>query len=473
MRNIGKTDSGVGATRGAPLRLKTWVAGLLAGLIVLQPMAVQAQALHFIRDAEIEDLLSDYARPIFQAAGLGAQKVKVRIIQDNSFNAFVLDGHNVFINTGALTEAKTPNAIIGVLAHETGHIAGGHLASLRAKMARDGSMTMLMQIMGIGAMIAGAAAAKGGQSTVVGVGQSVLSASGDVAQRSLLSYRRVQEYSADQAGVRFLTATKQSAKGMLVTFKKFAEDEMLSGVGNNSSYAGSHPMARDRISQLQTLAAASPYFDQTDAPALQLRHDLMRAKLFGFLEPPQAVYNRYPTTDNSLPARYARSIAAFSGGGLSRALPMIEQLLAEQPANAYFWEQKSDFLSRGGKHAEAATALRKALSLKPDQPAIQAELAQELLGAQDKSTLPEIVKLLRKTVVLDDNPTAYRQLATAYYGLGDEGNANLASAQASVLEGRLKDAKGFAKRAQAKLAQGSQGWIKADDILSIQEGDSQ
>ncbi len=453
-------------------RAKTWLAGLLASLMALQPLEAQAQGLRFIRDAEIEDLLADYARPIFQAAGLGAQKVKVRVIQDTSFNAFVLDGRNVFINTGALTSAKTPNAIIGVLAHETGHIAGGHLASLRAKIARDGSMTMLMQIMGIGAMIAGAAAAKGGQSTAVGVGQSVLSASSDVAQRSMLSYRRVQEYSADQAGIRFLTATKQSGKGMLVTFQKFAEDEMLAGVGNNGGYTGSHPMARDRISQLQTLAEASPYFEQSDSAGLQLRHDLMRAKLIGYLEPPQAVFNRYPSSDNSLPARYARSIAAFSGGGLPAALPLIDNILAEQPANAYFWEQKADFLSRGGKHAEAAVVLRKALSLKPDQAVIQAELAQELLGSQDKRALPEVVKLLRKTVVVDDNPTAFRQLATAYYGLGDEGNANLASAQASVLEGKLKDAKGFAKRAQAKLPQGSQGWIKADDILAIQEGDS-
>jgi predicted Zn-dependent protease len=453
-------------------RASTWLASVLAGLVALQPMAAQAQALRFIRDAEIEDLLSDYARPIFQVAGLGAQKVKVRVIQDNSFNAFVLDGRNVFINTGALVQAKTPNAIIGVLAHETGHIAGGHLASLRAKIARDGSMTMLMQIMGIGAMIAGAAAAKGGQSNAVGIGQSVLSASGDVAQRSLLSYRRVQEYSADQAGIRFLTATKQSGKGMLVTFQKFAEDEMLSGIGNGGGYTGSHPMARDRISQLQSLAQGSPFFEQTDTAALQQRHELMRAKLVGFLEPPQAVFNRYPASDNSPAARYARSIAAFSGGGLAAALPQIDSLIAEQPGNPYFWEQKSDFLSRSGKHAEAAVALRKALSLKPDQALMQAELAQELLGTQDKRAYPEIVKLLRKTVVLDDNPTAYRQLATAYFGLGDEGNANLASAQASVLEGRLKDAKGFAKRAQLKLPEGSQGWIKADDILNIHEGDN-
>ncbi len=445
------------------------LAVLLTATIGLQPMAANAQALRFIRDAEIEDLLADYAKPIFHAAGLTSQRIKVRVIQDSSFNAFVLDGHNVFINTGALTDAKTPNAVIGVLAHETGHISGGHMASLRAKIARDSSMAMVMQILGIGAMIAGAAAAKGGQSTTAGVGQSILSASGDVTQRSILSYRRVQESSADQAGVRFLSATHQSAKGMLVTFQKFADDELLSGIAGNASYVSSHPMARDRIAQLQSLAAASPYYEQADPEALQLRHDLMRAKLVGFLEPPQAVFNRYPPNNTSLPARYARAIASFNSGGLAAALPLIDDILREQPGNGYFWEQKADFLSRGGKHSEAALALRKALTLSPNQPLMQAELAQELLGAQDKRSLTEVVKLLRKTVLNDENPNAFRQLATAYFGLGDEGNADLASAQASVLEGRVKDAKGFAKRAQALLPSGSQSWLKADDIINIQE----
>ena len=148
-------------------------------------------------------------------------------------------------------------------------------------------------------------------------------------------------------------------------------------------------------------------------------------------------------------------------------------MIRERPTNAYFWEQKADFLARSGKHAEAAVALRKALSLAPDQSLVQTELAQSLLGTQDKRALPEVVKLLRKAVLNDENPDAYRQLATAYFGLGEEGNANLASAQASALEGRTKEAKGFAKRAQAMLPPGSQGWLKADDIINIQQSENQ
>ena len=456
-------------------RLKRLASAALAGVLgltlALQPIAANAQSFRLIRDAEIEDLLADYARPIFKAAGLGAQRVKVRIIEDRAFNAFVLDGHNVFINTGALTEAQTPNAIIGVLAHETGHIAGGHMAALRAKIARDSSMALVMQILGIGALIAGAARGGSG-STTAGIGQSVLSATPDVATRSILSYRRIQESSADQAGVRFLTATHQSANGMLVTFRKFADEELLSGL-NTSSYVSSHPMARDRIAQLEELARSTPYFDTQDTPELQLRHDLMRAKLVGFLEPPQVVFNRYPASDNRLPARYARSIAAFNGGGLDQALPLIDGLIRERPDNAYFWEQKADFLGKRGKHTEAAAALRKALALKPGQIVMQAELAQELLGAQDKSGLPEVVKLLSHTLEADPTPDAYRQIATAYFGLGNEGEADLASAQASVLEGKPREAKGFAKRAQAILPKGSQGWLKADDIINIQEPQAQ
>ena len=447
------------------------LASVLGLTLALQPIAANAQSFRLIRDAEIEDLLADYARPIFKAAGLGAQRVKVRIIEDRAFNAFVLDGHNVFINTGALTEAQTPNAIIGVLAHETGHIAGGHMAALRAKIARDSSMALVMQILGIGALIAGAARGGSG-STTAGIGQSVLSATPDVATRSILSYRRIQESSADQAGVRFLTATHQSANGMLVTFRKFADEELLSGL-NTSSYVSSHPMARDRIAQLEELARSTPYFDTQDTPELQLRHDLMRAKLVGFLEPPQVVFNRYPASDNRLPARYARSIAAFNGGGLDQALPLIDGLIRERPDNAYFWEQKADFLGKRGEHTEAAAALRKALALKPGQIVMQAELAQELLGAQDKSGLPEVVKLLSHTLEADPTPDAYRQIATAYFGLGNEGEADLASAQASVLEGKPREAKGFAKRAQAILPKGSQGWLKADDIINIQEPEAQ
>ena len=455
--------------RASYFGLVQWlVALLIAFALVWQPVIANAQALRFIRDAEIEDLLADYARPIFKAAGLATQRVKVRIIEDHNFNAFVLDGRNVFINSGALEQADTPNDIIGVLAHETGHIAGGHMAALRARVARDSSMALLMQILGIGALVAGAIGGGANKSAAGAIGQSILSATPDVTTRSILSYRRVQESSADQAGVKFLTATHQSANGMLVIFRKFADDELLSGV-NPATYVSSHPMSRDRIAQLEELAKASPYFDAVDSPELQQRHDLMRAKLVGFLEPPQIVFNRYPQTDHSLAARYARSIAAFNSGGLDTALPIIDDLIREKPQNAYFWEQKADFLSKRGKHAEAAAALRKGLGLLGEQTLMQAELAQELLGTQDKKYLPEVVKLLQKSLLADEVPDAYRQLATAYYGLGSEGEADLASAQAAVLEGNTKEAKGFAKRAQKILPSGSQGWLKADDIINIQE----
>ena len=449
---------------------------LLAGLAVfafaVQPTVANAQALRFIRDAEIEDLLADYARPIFKAAGLASQKVKVRIIEDHNFNAFVLDGRNVFIDTGALEDAKTPNAILGVLAHESGHIAGGHMAALRTRVARDSSMALLMQVLGMGALIAGAVGGGANKGATAAVGQSVLTATPEVAMRSILSYRRVQESSADQAGVKFLTLTHQSANGMLVIFRKFADDELLSGI-NPANYVSSHPMSRDRIAQLEELAKSSPYFDTLDPPELQQRHDLIRAKLIGFLETPQTVFNRYPQSDQSLPARYARSIAAFNNGGIDTALPIIDGLIRERPQNAYFWEQKADFLGKRGKHAEAVVALRKALSLIGGQTLMEAELASELLGTQDKKYLPEVITLLRKTVLTDETSDAYRQLATAYYGLGNEGEADLASAQAYVLDGNARDAKGFARRAQKLLPSGSQGWLKADDILNIQQSSGQ
>ena len=469
MRPLGRSREH--STRACPAKVGYLFAAVLAIACTCLPVTAGAQGFRLIRDPEIEDLLADYARPIFKTAGLASQHIKIRIIEDRSFNAFVLDGHNVFINTGGLMQAETPNAIIGVLAHETGHIAGGHMAALRARIARDSSMALVMQILGIGAMIAGATS-HGDHSTSAGIGQSVLSATPDITNRSILSYRRVQESAADQAGVRFLTATHQSAKGLLITFKKFADDELLAGL-NANNYVSSHPLSRDRIAQLESLARSTPYFDTPDPPELQLRHDLMRAKLIGFLEQPQIVFNRYPGTDNSLPARYARAIATFNGSGLDAALPLIDGLIRERPENSYFWEQKADFLAKRGKHPEAVAALRKALGLNHDQIEMQEELAQELLATQDKRALPEVVKLLSRSLEIDPTPDSYRQIATAYFGVGNEGEADLASAEASVLEGKPGDAKGFAKRAQAILPKGSQGWLKADDIINIHDAEEQ
>ena len=452
-------------------RARQLIAGLLAVIpaVLFQAVSADAQVLRFIRDAEIESLLNDYAKPIFQAAGVGANRISMRIVNDKSFNAFVLDGRNVFINSGAIMQAETPNEIIGVIAHETGHIAGGHLAALRNKIERDVSRNLLMKVLGIGALIAaGASGSSQGKEIGSAVGQGLVLGGDGVMQRSILAYQQVQESSADQAGVAFLTAAHESANGMIKTFERFAEQELFSDQLKDP-YARSHPVATTRLNQLKVLAQRSPYFSVTDPPELQLRHDLVRAKLHGYLDGPQRVGNRYPSSDDSLPAQYARAIAAAEGSSFEDALPKVDALLAAKPGNPYFWELKGDLFFKKGDASGSIEFYRKALKLAPQQNLLRISLAQAMVTAGDKSNVDEVIALLKKALVAEDNPQGYRQLANAYSQKGDDPSAYLAAAKAYLLEGNVKDAKSFARRAQASFKQGSPEWIKADDIISLEE----
>ena len=449
------------------------LAAVLAALIGVGAPACAQEIPGFIRDTEIENLLNDYARPIFKVAGLGNNRISIRIVKQDQFNAFVLDGRNVFMNHGVLLQAKTPNEVIGVIAHETGHITGGHMASLRAKLAQDQTRSMIMKVLGIGALIAGATS--GSQSTkegLAGAGQGVLLGGDEVLMRSILTYRQAQESGADQAGMTFLTATKQSGLGMLITFEGFAQQEYISDIYKDP-YLRSHPMASQRLAQLRTLAEKSPYYNTKDDPSLQARHDLMRAKISGFLERPQATFNRYPASDTSLAARYARSIARFYMGGGQSAMPEVEALIREKPDNPYFLEVKGQFLMESGKNREALEPLRRSLKLLGDGGGqIRVRLAQALLGTDDPKVVDESIEHLRRSMVDDPDSLAYSLLASAYYKKGMGPEADLAAAQARFYEGDLKKAKEFALRAQRRFGAGSPGWTKCQDIINFKPADS-
>lgn len=447
------------------LRLALAVAAAIAGFAQSR---AEAQNLPLIRDSEIEALLNDYAKPIFKAAGIGSGRVTVRIVKNDAFNAFVVDGRNVYIHTGALMMAASPNEVIGVLAHETGHISGGHMAALRARIAKDQTRALLTQIIGIGAMVAGGIQGGDTGREVMQGGQSVMLGGNEVITRGILSERRSQESAADQAGLQYLTATKQSGKGMLETFERFQQQEYVSDQ-HKDPFVRSHPVATDRLARLRDIVKSSPYVNEKDSPALQQRHDLMRAKLSGYLERPGIVFNRYPAKDSSLPARYARAIARFFQGGngaLEAALVDMDGLIREQPNNGYFYEVKGDLLMRSGKMQEAVPFMRQALKLAPDSPLMRVQLAIALQQSTQAGALDESVTLLRKSLIEDQNAQAYRMLASAYYKQGKGPEADAMIAQAYFLEGNLKQSQTFAKRAQSKLRPGSPEWIKNDDIIN-------
>jgi len=458
----------------APTRWRRAVSALVATALALAAPAntfgpARAQedgdkgGLPIVRDAEIEQLLKDYTQPILRAAGLASQNVRVVIINDPQFNAFVMDGRHIFINTGALLQAETPNEVIGVLAHETGHMAGGHLAKMRQQLAQAETQMILATLLGIGAMVAGA---RSNSSGTAQVGMAALSAPQAAITRSLISYQRQQEESADRAGVRFLTATAQSPKGMYLTFKRFADQSLFAAHGADP-YVMSHPMPIDRVNALEVFAKASPYWDKKDDPALQLRHDLMRAKLAGFMNRADTVARRYPTGNDSLPARYARAIATYRHGDLRTALALIDGLIQSQPNNPYFYELRGQALLESGLPKEAIPALRRAVQLSHNAALIEILLGQALLASDNPSVADEAIGLLKSALIQEpEAPIGYTQLAMAYGKKGNLAEADLASAQAAYLRGDLKYARGLAIRAKGRFAVGSPGWVKADDIVS-------
>lgn len=440
----------------------------IAFTLVPIPSFAQEQAAKgppVLRDTETEQLLRDYTRPILRVAGLEKQNIQVVIINDSVFNAFVADGHRIFVNYGAILQSETPNQLIGVLAHETGHLAGGHLAKLHQQLANAQTQLVIATLLGVGAIAAGAARG-GSDNGLANAGAAALSAPQSVIQHTLLSYQRAQEENADRAGVKFLTMTGQSPKGMYDTFKRFANESLFAADGSDP-YLQSHPMPQERVDALQELVKTSPYWDKKDDPALQLRHDMVRAKISAFMERESTVYRRYPLSDTSLPARYAHAIATYRHGDLRTALTQIDALIQVQPNNPYFYELRGQALLEGGKPAEAIAPLRKAVQLSNNAPLIEMLLGQALVATDNAAYTAEAIAILKAALAREtEAPLGYTQLAMAYAKKGDYADADLASAQAAYLRGDNKTARDLASRAKTRFAVGTPGWVKADDIVT-------
>jgi predicted Zn-dependent protease len=445
------------------IALLTAVAVGTAGIAPAHAQDSATRGMPIIRDAEIEQLLRDYAQPVLRAAGLAKQNVRVVVLSERSFNAFVMDGRHIFINAGALFDAKTPNEVIGVFAHETGHLAGGHLQRLREQLASAQTASIIALLAGIGAAVAGSRAGAGGGD----VGMAAIMAPQQAIMRTVLAYVRTQEDQADHAGVKFLNATGQSPRGMVELFKRLSSEALFNS-RYIDPYMQTHPMPAERVAALETVGRASPYWDRKDPPELQLRHDMMRAKLSGFLERPDTVARRYPTTDHSLPARYARAISTYRNSDLRQAIAQIDSLIQVQPNNPYFYELKGQALLEGGHPSEAVAPLRHAVQLSRNNALIEILLAQALNATGNAKLSEEAVVMLRSAIVREpEAPDAYSQLAVAYGRKGDLANADLASAQAAFSRGDIKTARQLAARAKTRFPVGSPAWVRADDIVNV------
>jgi predicted Zn-dependent protease len=465
--------------------MRAGLAALMAATAVMGPTPIGPSPAAAQRvpgqlfDTEMENLLADYARPILERAGQGSGRIRVRILNNPTFNAFVIDGRSIYMHTGVLLNASTPNQVIGVLAHETGHITAAHISDLRNQVSSLQNRSMLLQLLGIGLMVAGAMAGASGGEGATGAGQAVMQGGSETLMRAFLRERQAQEAAADQAGLELLRKTQQSGRGMLETFERLAEDNRFT---SGDTYKRTHPLERTRINLLREKAQQSEFFNKQDPAELQLRHDLVKAKLNGYLNTPQTVFNMYPASDKSLPARYARAIARLQQGKTGNwesAVADIDALIRDQPANPYFQEVKGDFLMKYGQAAKAISAFRRAVELSKSAPQIETQLAKAIIQSNDVSLMGEAVQRLKNALRGEDDSEkqagtyieTYRLLSQAYGAKKLNAEAALAQAEAEVRIGNVKLARERAIIAQRSFKPGSADWLRADDIVNIRSED--
>ncbi len=423
---------------------------------MLRPVDVAAQRLSFIRDTEIENTIRAYATPVFLAAGLDPTAVRIYLVADKALNAFVAGGQNLFLNTGLLMQAEHAGQVIGVIAHEAGHIEGGHLARSHEAIRNATAESILAMVLGAVAAVAAGRPDLGG--AVIAGGQGS-------AMRSYLSYSRTQEGSADSAAMRYLDDTGQSAEGLLEFMGTLQGQDALPA-SRQDPYMRSHPLTRDRISALESFVAKSPNSGNPVKPEFEEMHQRMVAKLYGFMDSPGVTLRRYPLSDTSLPARYAQTLAFWRRLDMKKALAHIDALIAEHPSDPYFHELKGQMLYETGHPAEALEPYETAVRLMPDAPLLRISLAEVQLALNNWELLEPATVNLRAALLRERHrPYVWRQLGIAYGRKGDMGQSSLALAEESLLINDISRARFHAAKAERLLPHGSPGWLQAQDIM--------
>ena len=437
------------------IQVSVAAAFLCAGLWATAADA-QSTSRTIIRDAEIENTIRAYAVPLFRSAGLDPASVKIHIIKDRNLNAFVAGGQQLFLHTGLLIRSTGADQIIGVIAHETGHIAAGHLSRTQDAIRLTRTQSIL------GALLGGATAIATGRPDV---GAAIALGTSQVAIRGFLQYSRTQEAAADHAGLAFLDRTGQSARGLLY-FLGLLEDQELLSRERQDPYLRTHPLSRERMQAIEAHVQRSPNSDTPVSPRFQSMHARMRAKLYGFMEPLGTVLNAYPTDDTSLEARYAQAIAYYRVGRLDEALSLIDGLFAVHPEDPFFHELRGQMLFESGRVAAALPSYETAVRLLPNSPILRFELARVQLETQDPDLIPAAVMHLKVAIHRDRrSANAWRQLGIAYGRQGKTGLSSVALAEEALLRGHVKQARYHAGKAEQILPRGSPGWLQTQDIL--------
>jgi len=431
---------------------------MIAILAVYALVAQPASAQSILRDAETEALLAEMSRPLIEAAGLDPRNVQVVLIFDKEINAFVAGGQVVYIHSGLFTAAANANEVQGVIAHELGHIQGGHVVRFGEGMKAATGITLLSLLVGVAAMAAGAGEA----------GAGIMAAGQQAALGKFLAFSRAQESSADAAGVRYLQAAGISGQGSLAFFKRLQGMEFRLAIPQEDSYARTHPLSGERITILREQYERSPAWNNKTDPALEARFQRVKAKLDGFVSDANVTLRKYPEGTNTVPARYARAYAWHRTAYPDKALAEVKALLAQSPHDPYFLELEGQVLLESGHPDEALPALREATALTNNQPLIAALFGHALISTENPDNFAEAEKILRSAVARDNNnPFAWYQLGVVYDRRGDGPRAALATAERYNLENQPRLALASAEAAMHGIPEGTPDWLRAQDIAMV------
>lgn len=435
----------------------TQKAARLFALLFLSMMLMvrPAYAQSILRDAETETYLEEISAPLAEAAGLAPGALEIVLVQDNSINAFVAGGQRIYIHTGLIETADSANEVQGVIAHELGHIIGGHVIRFEDGARPAMGISLLSLIAGIGMALAGAPDA--GMATMM-MGQQV-------AIGNFLSYSRTQESVADASGARYLSMAGISGKGSVNFFKKLQTYEFRLGRSTENSYATTHPMSGERAAVLEDTYRADAAWDAPLNAKWEAGFGLVKGKLRGFIQDPNKTLAQYPASDTRPAAHYARAYAYHKWKFVDQAEAEARALIALDPANPYYHELLGQILLESGKPVDALGPLRTATQLSGNHPLIATLFGFALIATEDPAMLPEAESVLRASVAIDsENPDAWKQLGIIYTGKGDMPRAALAGAEHHILRGQPALALRDADAAMAGLPEYSADWIRAQDI---------
>jgi len=429
---------------------------ILAGALSVQPVMAQS----ILRDAETEAFFEEISEPLIRAAGLDPNNVDIVLINDKSINAFVAGGQIVYLHSGLIDAATSANEVQGVIAHELGHVEGGHVIRYADGASAAGKISIATLILAAAAIAAGAGEA----------GMGIMAAGQQAALGKFLAFSRAQEGTADASGARYLSAAGITGKGSINFFKKLQNFEFRLGIPQEDSYGRTHPLSGERISVLEDTYSADPAWTKPLNQKWESDFKRIKAKLTGYLSEPKATMRDYPESDNGIPARYARAYAWHKSAYPQKALAESSALVASAPDDPYFLELHGQILLESGKPTEAIAPLRKAVQLTGNQPLIAGIFGHALVATEDKANLDEAATVLKAAVAKDNqNPFAWYQLGVVYEQKGDTARAALASAERYLMEGAPQFALPNAQIAMAGLPEYSSDWIRAQDINLVAE----